>query len=163
MTQPTPRKNRTLIIILAAVVLLLLCAGAVPVTGILAAIAIPNFIAYQLRAKRSELPKNVDGIRTAEFAYDAAFDMFLPIDDPVPLDPLMVGPQAAAWPAGTPFHDLGWEPDGTVRGTYWVEVSVDGLDFTVHGLCDLDGDGIAAHYIASKTERATLISESWVY
>ena len=163
MTEPTPRKNRTLIIVLAGVVVLLLCGGAVPVTGILAAIAIPNFIAYQLRAKRAELPMNVEGIRTAQIAYEAVFDTYLPVPDPVPLDPLMVGPQAVSWPAGTPFDDLGWEPSGTVRGTYWVEVTPDGSDFTVHTVADLDGDGISCRYMATRHERAAMISESWVY
>ena len=41
----------------------------VAIIGILAAIAIPNFLAMQLRAKRAELPSNLDGIRTAEKAY----------------------------------------------------------------------------------------------
>ena len=34
----------------------------VAIIGILAAIAIPNFITMQLKAKRGELPGNVDGI-----------------------------------------------------------------------------------------------------
>ena len=38
----------------------------VAIIGILAAIAIPSFLAMQLRAKRSELPTNLDAIRTAE-------------------------------------------------------------------------------------------------
>ena len=48
----------------------------VAIIGILAAIAIPNFVAMQYRAKRSEVPSNVDGIKTAELAYDAAFDTY---------------------------------------------------------------------------------------
>jgi type IV pilus assembly protein PilA len=163
MTQPTPRKNRTLIVVIIAAVLLLICAGAVPITGILAAIAIPNFIAYQLRAKRTELPMNVEGIRAAQIAYQGVFDAYVPVPEPVPLDPLMVGRQAVPWPSGTAFDDLGWEPDGLVRGTYWVEVEPDGSDFTVHAVADLDGDGIACRYMATRDQRATMISESWVY
>ena len=49
----------------------------VAIIGILAAIAIPNFVAMQYRAKRSEVPSNVDGIKTAELAYDAAFDTYI--------------------------------------------------------------------------------------
>ena len=49
----------------------------VAIIGILAAIAIPNFIAMQLKAKRSEVPGNVDGIKTAEISYDAAFDAYV--------------------------------------------------------------------------------------
>ena len=49
----------------------------VAIIGILAAIAIPNFVEMQYRAKRAEIPANVDGIKTAEMAYDAAFDTFI--------------------------------------------------------------------------------------
>lgn len=158
-----PRSNRTLLLVIIALLLLILCGGAVPVVGILAAIAIPNFIEYQLRAKRAELPMSVDGIKTAQLAYDAAFDTFLAIPEPVPLDPLMLGDRAVDWPDGTKFDELGWSPYGQVRGTYWVEVSADGTDFTVHGLCDIDGDGDPAHYTATKTTHATMETGSRVY
>ena len=49
----------------------------VAIIGILAAIAIPNFITMQLKAKRSELPGNVDGIKTAELSYDARLSELL--------------------------------------------------------------------------------------
>ena len=48
----------------------------VAIIGILAAIAIPNFISMQLRAKRAELPTNLDGVRTSEKAYHAEWDTF---------------------------------------------------------------------------------------
>ena len=41
----------------------------VAIIGILAAIAIPNFVEMQYRAKRAEIPSNVDGIKTAEMGY----------------------------------------------------------------------------------------------
>ncbi len=158
-TEPPRRSSRTLLIVIIALLLLILCGGAVPVVGILAAIAIPNFIQMQLRAKRAELPANVAGIRVAELAYEATFDTFLAVRDPVPLDPLMLGDRTVDWPSGTAFDELGWAPDGNVRGTYWVEVSADGQDFTVHGLCDLDGDGEPAEFTASKSSKATM--ETW--
>jgi type IV pilus assembly protein PilA len=40
----------------------------VAIIGILAAIAIPNFIKYQLRSKFSEAPSNIEGLRKAEEA-----------------------------------------------------------------------------------------------
>jgi hypothetical protein len=160
---PKPRSNRTLMVVIIILLLVIICGGAVPVVGILAAIAIPNFVEMQLRAKRAEVPSNVDGIKTAQIAYDAAFDRFLAIPEPVPLDPVMIGTMAVDWPSGTPFDELGWEPFGQVRGTYWVEVDADGTDFTVHGLCDVDGDGEPAHYIATRTTSATLQTGSWVY
>ncbi len=44
----------------------------VAIIGILAAIAIPNFMKYQLRAKYSEMPTNITSLLTAEKALAAA-------------------------------------------------------------------------------------------
>ena len=49
----------------------------VAIIGILAAIAIPNFMDMQYRAKRAEVPACVDGIKTAEMGYEAACDKFI--------------------------------------------------------------------------------------
>ena len=48
----------------------------VAIIGILAAIAIPSFVQMQLKARRAELPANLDGLRTAEVAYHAEWDAF---------------------------------------------------------------------------------------
>ncbi len=158
MTDPSakPRSSRTLLIVIIIVLLVIICGGSVPIIGIFAAIAIPNFVMYQHRAKRAEVPMNVDGIRVTQIAYQAMFDQYLAAPEPVPLDPVMIGPQLVSWPSGTDFEELGWMPDGQVRGTYWVTVSADGTDFEVHGLCDVDGDGEPAHYIATRHEPATM-------
>ena len=71
----------------------------VAIIGILAAIAIPNFVAMQYRAKRAEVPSNVDGIKTAELAYDAAFDTFVSQTSYIPGS--SVGKAQVAWPAGS--------------------------------------------------------------
>ena len=70
-----------------AVILLLVSIFGV---GILAAIAIPNFVEMQLRAKRAELPANVEGIRTAELAAYAASGAYIAVPElaPRPLDEL---------------------------------------------------------------------------
>ena len=56
----------------------------VAIIGILAAIAIPNFVAMQYRAKRAEVPSNVDGIKTAQLAYDAARAARVPLPPLLP-------------------------------------------------------------------------------
>ncbi|MFH1464544.1 MAG: hypothetical protein ABIO70_09160 [Pseudomonadota bacterium] len=156
MSQPKQGSSRTLQIVIIILLLAVLCGGAVPVVGILAAIAIPNFLVMQYRAKRAEVPMNVDAIKTSELAYEAAFDRYLPVSEPAPVEVWELGREPHAWPGGTAFDDLGWEPSGMVRGAYWVEVSADGEDFTVYGVCDVDGDGDAATFTASREQRATL-------
>jgi type IV pilus assembly protein PilA len=140
----------------------------VAIIGILAAIAIPNFIAMQLRAKRSELPTNVDGIRTAEKAYHHEWDSFT---------------AAAATPATLPgrtqvafsgggleaFENLGWTADGKVRGQYSVTqtgttaTSAAADDFTVTGIADVDGDSGNSSYVANRAEKAEMTTSNNVY
>ena len=48
----------------------------VAIIGILAAIAIPNFMNYQCKAKQSEAKANLGNIRTAEEAYRAEYDTY---------------------------------------------------------------------------------------
>jgi len=132
------------------------------VVGLLAGIAIPNFIEMQYRAKRAEAPSNVDGIKTALIAYDAAFDTYIAAPaHPRPVTEL--DREQAEWPSGSPFDTLGWGPDGKVRGTYSVEVSPDGTDFKVTGAIDVDGDGVPAIFTATKSINTTMQTPSKVY
>ncbi|MDY0363044.1 MAG: type IV pilin-like G/H family protein [Desulforegulaceae bacterium] len=48
----------------------------VAIIGILAAIAIPNFMNYQCKAKQSEAKSNLGSIRTNQHAYRAEYDTF---------------------------------------------------------------------------------------
>jgi len=137
---------------------LFVCTG---LFGIGAAIAIPNFMSMGWRAKRAEVPANVDGLRTAQRAYDAAFDAYVEIPTPVPRPISELGPEAVDWPWETGFDTLGWAPDGQVRGTYWVTTTPDG--FEVHGMIDIDGDGVPAHYMATESEKTRMLTPNSVY
>jgi len=127
----------------------------VAIIGILAAIAVPNFVSMQYRSKRAEVPTNVEGIKTAEIAYDAAFDkyaeQFTFWPDPNP------GKAARTWTAGSAFDTLGWSPDGIVRGSYKVE-SISSGNFEVTGICDVDGDLERATYTATRDSKPALQS-----
>ena len=129
----------------------------VAIIGILAAIAIPNFMTMQLKAKRAEIPSNVDGIKTAELSYDAAFDGFInAVEAPRADDAL--DKTAVNFDYGTidGWTQIGWQPDGLVRGNYSVDV-VGSTDFTIQGDSDVDDDNDnIATYTASKLVNATL-------
>jgi type IV pilus assembly protein PilA len=131
----------------------------VAIIGILAAIAIPNFVDMQYRAKRAEVPSNVDGIKTAELAYEASFDQFVANSTQHPNS--SPNKQQRAWTSGSPFDTLGWGPDGNVRGSYAVSTSA--TDFNANGVCDVDGDGSEARYTATKTLNATMTSGNNLY
>ena len=131
----------------------------VAIIGILAAIAIPNFVDMQYRAKRAEVPSNVDGIKTAELAYEASFDQFVQNSSKHPNS--SPNKQQRPWTSDSSFDTLGWGPDGDVRGSYAVFTRT--TDFTIEGNCDVDGDGSTANFFARKTANIYVKSGNNVY
>ena len=131
----------------------------VAIIGILAAIAIPNFVEMQYKAKRAEIPSNVKAIKEAQEIYNAESDAYIVVAaHPSATAP---GKAAQAWgTATTTFDDLNWRPDGQVRGIYSVTTTppssaTPGGDFEVTGECDVDGDGVVANYTATKSINTT--------
>jgi len=104
----------------------------------------------QNKAKRSELPMNLKSIQTIQQMYFSENKIYVPVK---------------AYPQKTSLEDQEWiitesggfEPMGTVRDSYWVEVSKD--DFTAYGISDVDGDGVYATYTATKAQEATLTTK----
>ena len=132
----------------------------VAIIGILAAIAIPNFVDMQYRAKRAEVPGNVDGIKTAQIAYDAAFDKYIEVSSWAPSDDLTKTQRS--WETGTDFDTLGWGPDGKVRGRYKV-TSKSSTDFLVTGDCDVDNDDSNATFTATKSINTKMNTGASIY
>ena len=92
--------------------------------------------------------------------YHAAFDTYVE----VPRTPRgRPGKEAVHWTPAPAWQQLGWMPDGDVRGVYWVDVSADGSDFTVHGLSDVDGDGVHGEYTATKSINTTFLNRNDTY
>ena len=113
--------------------------------GMAMAAAGPKFQEMQLKAKRAEVPGTLDEIYAAELARQAAGQGFVALE-PAPQAADALSGEEVEWTASQGWSELGWQPEGKVRGTYWVEVSSDGETFEVHGLIDADGDGRRAHY-----------------
>ena len=138
----------------------------VAIVGILASIAIPNFVEMQYKAKRAELPLNVALIRTAEVGYDALYDGYIE----VPAHPSTVpGRKKISWTGGNAgFESLGFIPSGTVRGQYQVRTvagrsTTNGGEFTVIGIADIDGDTTRCKYTATHQTATYLITPNHVY
>jgi len=136
----------------------------VAIIGILAAIAIPNYVAMQYKAKRSELPTNVDGIRTSEQAFDAAHDGWVVLNE-APRASTSLDKEQVAWPgsADVAWTTLGWAPDGALRGAYNVVLGSAPQNFVVTGASDVDGDGNRATCSADDSERAHSTSPEHYY
>ncbi len=142
----------------------------VAIIGILAAIAIPNFLAMQLRAKRAELPSNLDGIRTAEKAYQAEWDAFT---SAIATPPNVPGRQQTEFANGgiAEFQMLGWTADGKVRGSYSVQAATSGGPggalwqdaFTATAQSDVDGDNALAGYTATNAAKPSMFTANNIY
>ncbi len=72
----------------------------VAIIGILAAIAIPNFLRFQAKSKQTEAKTNLGAIGTTAEAFRAEFDTYI-----------------ASW------TQLGWTPQGTQRYDYGYNLS----------------------------------------
>ena len=122
----------------------------VAIIGILAAIAIPNFLQYQMKSRQSEAKTNLMAIKTSDVSWQAERGCYLTIgawpvaaapvsgtkNSPVTwfpggAGPVVTVPAAPGWcinPGGVSigtFADIGFQPTGTVNyqyaaGTYAV-------------------------------------------
>ena len=130
----------------------------VAIIGILAAIAIPNFLRFQLKAKSSEGKTNLAAIRTAEQSYYSEFGSYISADP----DPAVgnVGASKTAFQGTTGFGIIGWSPEGTVYFSYAVDG--DGLNtdiqnnphtgFTATAYGDIDADTTPQGWMYSKAD-----------
>ena len=87
----------------------------VAIIGILAAIAIPNFMNYQCKAKQSEAKSNLGNIRTAEEAYYAEKNSY-----------------------AEELSDVGFSPKGAAYYSYWVKTAADA--FTANAKATAEGN-----------------------
>ena len=93
----------------------------VAIIGILAAIAIPNFLRFQLRSRAGEGKTNLAAIRTAEEGYAAEFSTYVPAALLPRADAALNGDKLN-WPVAPGFDTIGWAPEGEVYYNYDVAV-----------------------------------------
>jgi type IV pilus assembly protein PilA len=120
--------------------------------GILAAVAIPNFLAYQAKSRRAEAYANVVAIATSELSHQAESDLFVDagaFPDWAPYGGL--GTHKMAWDAASvaEYAVLGWSPEGEVAYSYEVNAGASpgctcSLCFTATAHGDVDADGVRA-------------------
>ena len=112
----------------------------VAIIGILAAIAIPNFLRFQLKAKSSEGKANLAAIRTAEESFFAEYGVYVSADpSPAAHGDNQKVPFAHAV-AGKGFDQLGWEPEGEVFFNYGAAVNGALDEWTAGAAADIDAD-----------------------
>ena len=110
----------------------------VAIIGILAAIAIPNFLTYQLKSRQAEAKTNLQAIKTSEVAFQAERGCYIGTTGEGVATPGAPKTTAAAWGAGLGptapgaawcttvpfskgfFSDMGFKATGSVNYLYGV-------------------------------------------
>ncbi len=149
----------------------------VAIIGILAAIAIPNFIRYQLRSKTSEAKTNIGGIRTSFESFRGEYDNYVTI--PSRPDPAMIGVQKQPWgvlamcpatcvptPAGiitcVSYECIGFKPEGQLYFSYATTAGAGAMGepaFNIGAIGDLDGDTVQSAFSYSSDADSDNTSE----
>jgi type IV pilus assembly protein PilA len=117
----------------------------VAIIGILAAIAIPNFLRFQLKAKSSEGKTNLAAIRTAEQSYYSEFGVYVsatvsPAGAPGSAKRAFTAQGNNNGGTGPGFTTLGWSPEGNVYFTYGVGTGNVGASFFATAQADIDAN-----------------------
>ena len=94
----------------------------VAIIGILAAIAIPNFMSYQCKSKQSEAKTNLGAIATSMESYNAEFNKYVACADLKALQ-----------------TNIGWQPKGTPKYTYSTTTAA-GITFTGTATATISGN-----------------------
>jgi type IV pilus assembly protein PilA len=120
----------------------------VALIGVLAAIAIPNFLGYLARSRRSEAYANLASVARAQKSFQATRGVFhdsvLPYPDDAPYGGL--GSHRMIWDADSEdaFSELGWIPEGQVHYAYHTNTTNNcscELCFTASAYGDVDDNG----------------------
>ena len=134
----------------------------VAIIGILAAIAIPNFLQFRLKAKTSEAKSNLGAIRSTEVAYFAEWNFY--IGNCTTLNPRVgasLDGAKAAWLTNTTFSIIGFAPEGQVYYSYNLlpaaQYNLQTTGFTSIAYGDLDDDA-NLHSFEINTSGGELLS-----
>jgi len=131
----------------------------VAIIGILAAIAIPNFLNFRLKAKASEAKSNLGAVRSTEVAYFAEWNMWVGNQGLTPVGGRTGNGSKVPWDPNTRFSILGFAPEGQVFFDYNLEGALwpsqaDGFTSNAEGDLDASGD-VSIYTISSETSEVT--------
>ena len=131
----------------------------VGVLGVLAALAIPNYVRYTLRAKQTEAYTVLSMIKNQQFSYYASYDCFtgtqshppgVPSTDVRPWFPIATTGLVGTCGNVLTFEDLDLKPNRSgVYFTYDCDTNAAGpsVEFSCNAIGDLDGDGAQVEFV----------------
>lgn len=140
----------------------------VAIIGILATIAIPAFINYQNKSRRSEAFANLSAIVKLEKSYYGSYDVYADTYSggaaswPGPMAGTL-GPSKRSWTtaAQNAFAEIGFNPEGSVFYDYEVNTGMNCASkecFTATAYGDVDGDSqlSVVQYVQPSPDGSTL-------
>ena len=140
------------------------------IIGLLAVVAVPGFISYQSKARRTEAYVNIAEIVRTQRTFQAERDVFFEAAVPMPdWDSYGgLGTHKMPWDGASEaaFEELGWIPEGRVFYGYGINTgTAESCDaacgpaatsecFTASAMGDVDGDGLASEvmYVEPVTD-----------
>ncbi len=141
----------------------------VAIIGILAAIAIPNFLRFQLRSRAGEGKTNLAAIRTSEEGYAAEFSTYVPAAV-LPRSTGALNGDKFNWPTPAPgFDTVGWAPEGEVYYNYSINAGPAGcpaagtpcVRYAAEAISDIDADGTLNYWGYIKPDAAGVATSSF--
>ncbi len=146
----------------------------VAIIGILASVAIPSFLNYQWKAKRSEAFVNLGALAHSQKAYLAVHDIFVGVAPAEPGNTQGTVPGTTSrdsTPLAAAFAATGWSAEGNVYFDYDTNSLTLGLGcacsrcFTSTAYGDIDGDnsGSAVMYVHPDSAGNTCLSAQFGY
>lgn len=122
----------------------------VAIIGLLSAVAIPNYMRFQLKTKSSEAKSNLAAISAAEEAYFAEFGRYVAATAEPGAIP---GTQAGDFSrANLGFNTLGFMPEGRVFFSYGVatDAAVQHTGYSADAGADIDGNALRQYWGFTK-------------
>jgi hypothetical protein len=109
------------------------------------------------------VPGTVSSIKMAELGYKIAYDQF--VDCPVmPRADAALDKRPVEWDTSSArqFTEMGWAPNGWVRGNYQV-TGASAIDFVAEGHSDVDDDDIFELTATRLTGETIAPGDEWVF
>jgi prepilin-type N-terminal cleavage/methylation domain-containing protein len=137
----------------------------VAIIGILASVAIPSFLNYQLTSKRTEAFANLNALAKSQKSYFAEYNTFIGVASE-PAGTLGIAPTTTtrdSTPIDGAFAAVGWAPEGDVFFDYDTATPATPLAgtcgaavacFTSSAYGDLDGDGFLSILVFTHPDAA---------
>lgn len=124
----------------------------VAIIGILAALAIPNYIHYTMRARQAEAMTMLGSVRARQMSFYSTWDCFISAAPNPPVFPSgsganwLVAPPTAGNPCqvgGHTFTDLDMRPNSTLlHFQYACAINGTRTEYSCNARGDLDSDGV---------------------